>query len=68
VPKKGEILKRYVSESAKGWKKALNSISWNGNATKYDIRERAPDHEKMGKGITLSENEFNALKGSINQI
>ena len=27
-------------------------ISWNGGASKYDIRDWAPQHEKMGKGIT----------------
>ena len=29
-------------------------ISWNGAAEKYDIRDWVPEHEKMGKGITLS--------------
>ncbi|KPN89499.1 YdbC family protein [Lysinibacillus sp. ZYM-1] len=51
-----------LSESAKGWKKELNLISWNGNAPKYDIREWAPNHEKMGKGITLSADELQGLK------
>jgi len=51
-----------LSESAKGWKKELNLISWNGNAPKYDIREWAPNHEKMGKGKTLSEDELQGLK------
>ena len=57
-----------LSESAKGWKKELNRISWNGNAPKYDIREWAPNREKMGKGVTLSEDEFKALQGLIKQI
>ena len=51
-----------LSTSAKGWQKELNLISWNGAAPKYDIREWAPDHEKMGKGITLTEDEINTLK------
>ena len=51
-----------ISESAKGWKKELNKISWNGAAPKYDIRDWSPDHEKMGKGVTLSEEEYQALK------
>ena len=37
-----------LSENAKGWQKELNLISWNGGAAKYDIRDWAPDHEKMG--------------------
>ena len=32
-------------------------ISGNGAAEKYDIRDGAPEHEKMGKGITLSQEE-----------
>lgn len=39
-----------LSESAKGWTKELNKISWNGGEPKYDIRDWAPEHEKMGKG------------------
>jgi hypothetical protein len=50
-----------LSESAKGWKKELNLISWNGGASKYDIRDWAPQHEKMGKGITLSKDEIKEL-------
>ena len=51
-----------LSENAKGWRKELNLISWNGGTPKYDIREWAPDHEKMGKGVTLTEEELAALK------
>ena len=51
-----------ISENAKGWRKELNLISWNGAAPKYDIRDWAPEHEKMGKGITLSADEAQELK------
>ncbi|WP_099468939.1 YdbC family protein [Konateibacter massiliensis] len=51
-----------LSENAKGWRKELNKISWNGAAPKYDIRDWAPEHEKMGKGVTLSEEEVGQLK------
>ena len=47
-----------VSESSTGWTKELNLISWNNREAKYDLRDWAPDHAKMGKGITLSINEF----------
>ncbi len=50
-----------LSESAKGWTKEVNLISWNGAAPKYDIRDWAPNHEKMGKGITLTAEESEAL-------
>ena len=51
-----------LSKNAKGWQKELNLISWNGGAAKYDIRDWAPDHEKMGKGTTLTEEEIENLK------
>ena len=50
------------SENNKGWTREVNRISWNGGAPKYDIRDWAPDHEKMGKGITLSDDELEGLK------
>ena len=50
-----------LSESAKGWTKEVNLISWNSAAPKYDIRDWAPNHEKMGKGITLTAKEAEAL-------
>ena len=51
-----------LSESNKGWTKELNKISWNGGELKYDIRDWAPEHEKMGKGVTLTEDEMKKLK------
>lgn len=51
-----------LSENAKGWRKELNLISWNGAAPKYDIRDWAPGREKMGKGVTLTEEEAQKLK------
>lgn len=50
-----------ISTSASGWNTELNRISWNGNEPKYDLRSWSPDHSKMGKGITLSEEEVIAL-------
>ena len=54
-----------LSESAKGWRKELNLVSWNGAAPKYDLRDWAPGHEKMGKGVTLNEDEVKALKDAL---
>lgn len=67
---KYDILKELgvLSESAKGWKKELNLISWNGGASKYDIRDWAPQHEKMGKGITLSKDEIKELYKILGKI
>ena len=57
-----------LSESSKGWKKQLRSISWNDREPKFDIREWSPEDDKMGKGITLSKDEMIALKTLLNQI
>lgn len=57
-----------ISESAKGWTKELNLISWNGKEAKYDLRDWAPEHEKMGKGVTLTNDELKALKDLLNSI
>lgn len=51
-----------LSESPKGWTKELNLISWNNREPKYDLRDWSPEHEKMGKGVTLTMEELRALK------
>ena len=57
-----------LSENAKGWRKELNKISWNGADPKYDIRDWAPDHEKMGKGISLNLSEIKALRKLLEEV
>lgn len=57
-----------LSESPKGWTKELNLVSWNGGDPKYDIRDWAPDHEKMGKGVTLAKEEAKELYILLSQI
>ena len=56
-----------LSETPKGWTKELNKISWNERAPKYDIREWSPEHQKMGKGVTLSDEEAAELKVLLNK-
>jgi hypothetical protein len=57
-----------VSQSPKGWNKELNLISWNGKEPKYDLREWAPEHEKMGKGVTLTVEELRGLRDILNKL
>jgi hypothetical protein len=54
-----------LSQSAKGWSKELNLISWNGKEPKYDLRDWDPEHVKMGKGVTLSLEELKKLKDML---
>ena len=57
-----------LSESKNGWTKEVNIISWNGREPKYDIRDWAPGHEKMGKGVTLQKEEILKLKEVLNNL
>jgi hypothetical protein len=57
-----------LATSTKGWTKELNLISWNGREPKYDLREWSPEHDKMGKGVTLSKDELDALKGILEKL
>ena len=57
-----------LSTSSKGWTKELNLISWNGREPKYDLREWSTEHDKMGKGVTLSKDELEALKDILEKL
>ena len=50
-----------LSENARGWRKELNLV----REPKYDIRDWAPEHAKMGKGVTLSADEAVELKNLL---
>ena len=65
---KFEITERIgvLSENAKGWTKELNKVSRNEREPKYDLREWNPDHSRMGKGITLTDEEVETLKAILN--
>lgn len=67
---KFEIIKYIgvISESSKGWKKEINLVSWNDQDPKYDLREWDPDHNKMGKGITLTKDELKKLKELVDSL
>jgi hypothetical protein len=65
---KYEIIKNIgvLSKAASGWAKELNLVSWNDRDPKYDLRDWSADHEKMGKGVTLSKEEVSALRELLN--
>jgi len=56
-----------LSETDKGWKKELNLVSWNEREPKYDLRDWNENHEKMGKGITLSKEEAQNLMNILKE-
>jgi len=67
---KYEITERIavLSQSANGWERQLNMVSWNEREPKYDIRDWSPDGSKMGKGISLSHDEIAILKGILDEM
>jgi hypothetical protein len=67
---KYEIIKELgvISERKGGWSKQLNLISWNDAEPKYDIRDWAPEREKMGKGVSLSAAELQTLTDILNDL
>lgn len=57
-----------LSENARGWQKELNLVSWGSREPKYDIREWSPEHDRMGKGVTLSDEEMKALVEALKKM
>jgi hypothetical protein len=59
-----DIQKRYgvLSEDRNGWLRELNLVSWGGRKPKFDLRDWAPNHEKMGRGITFTTEEAEKLR------
>lgn len=57
-----------LSTSKSGWTKEINMVSYNGAPAKYDIRSWDPNHEKMGKGITLTKEELVQLESVLKEL
>ena len=57
-----------ISQGKGGWQVELNLVSWSGREAKYDIRSWSPDHQKMGKGITMTQEELKTLARIINSM
>lgn len=57
-----------LSTASNGWTKEINMVSWNGGNPKYDIRSWDAEHEKMSKGITLTEDECKELYEKLKEI
>lgn len=57
-----------ISQSSKGWVRELNLVKWNEREAKYDLRDWDSEHQKMGKGITMTNEEIKKLKDILNDI
>ncbi|MBP7401829.1 MAG: hypothetical protein KBA30_04375 [Clostridia bacterium] len=69
MPPRGEFTFKIVKETGvvlstgrSGWNREINMVSWNGAPAKLDIRDWSPDHEKMGKGLSMTAEEVAILK------
>lgn len=57
-----------ISETARGWTREVNMISWNGREPKVDIRDWSPEHDKMSKGLTFTKDELKKLAEIIEKL
>ena len=57
-----------LSETGNGWSKEINLVSWSDRAPVYDLRTWTADHERMGKGITLTKDELTKLRDILNAL
>ena len=57
-----------LSETGNGWAKELNLVSWSDRAPVYDLRTWTGNHERMGKGITMTKEEIVALRDILNSL
>ncbi len=56
-----------LSTSQSGWQREVNIVAWNGAAPRLDIRDWNPEHNKMGRGITLNASEVLQLTSLLQQ-
>ena len=57
-----------ISETARGWKREVNMISWNGREPKVDIRDWSPEHDKMSNGLTFTKDELVELTKIVEKL
>ena len=48
-----------------GWTKEVNIVAWNGGQPKIDIRDWDGSHERMTRGITLTEDQAEKLTAAL---
>lgn len=63
-----EHLDTLYTNPKSGWTKEINMVSWRGRPAKIDIREWDPEHTKMGKGVTLSNDEAQMVREVLDKV
>ena len=56
-----------ISSSTSGWNREVNIVRWNEGKPKLDIRDWSPEHDKMGKGISMTSEEISLLKSILEE-
>lgn len=56
-----------IDNRSNDWTKEVNIVSWNGGPYKYDIRDWDSSHERMSRGITLTEDQALKLYELLNE-
>ena len=54
-----------IKSNENGWNKEVNIVAWNGGQPKVDIREGNAEHDRMTRGITLTEPEAEKMAKAI---
>ena len=54
-----------LGEKSAGWTTEVNLVSWHGHEPKIDVRDWAPDHERMSKGTALSYEAAHKLQEAL---
>lgn len=49
------------------WTKEVNVVTWNGGKPKIDVRDWNSGHDRMSRGITLTERQAAALVKALSQ-
>ncbi len=47
------------------WTKEVNVVAWNGGKPKIDVRDWNANHDRMGRGITLTEDQAMKLTKAL---
>ena len=66
---KSEMIKTIgiLATNKSGWNREVNIVKWNDGKPKLDIRDWGPNHEKVGKGLSLNVEEVAVLKELLSE-
>lgn len=66
---KYDITEKIAVLSQRGdWTKEINKVSWNDRPAKFDLRDWNHGQGKMGKGVTLTEEEARSLMEALEEV